>query len=151
MKRYLLRASQLTALLAVGLTASLFLTRSRPVLLRIPPDANIRPRYYCLLNPFRNRAPENVAEAYLNKLREGRVEVISPYVGGQKYILEREKEWPVQSWRVGDRKDAANKSELMYWVKRGNGYSKDGYEEAVYFTVVRSGGGWEIESFAAIY
>jgi hypothetical protein len=151
MKRNLRKASQILALPVIGLAALLFLLRSRPVLLRIPPDDTIRPRYYCLLNPLRDRAPENVAESHLNELREGRVEIISPYIGENKYLLEKEKEWPIQSWRVGGREDAADKSELMYWVKRGNGYSKGGYEEEVRFTIVRSGGSWEVESFGAIY
>lgn len=79
------------------------------------------------------------------------MEVISPYLGERKYILEKEKEWPIQSWRVGDREDAADKSELMYWVKRGNGYSKNVCEEEVRFTIVRSGGSWVVGSFGAIY
>jgi len=151
MKRYLRKTSQILALLIVGLTVTLFLLRSHPVLLRIPTDDTIRPRSYCLLNPFRDKRPEDVAEAYLNKLREGQVEVISLYIGENKYIPEREKEWPIQSWRVGDREDATERAELMYWVRRGNGYSIDGYEEEVRFTVVRSGGRWEVKSFGAVY
>jgi hypothetical protein len=145
------KASQILALLVIGFTVALFLMRSRPVLLRIPPDDTIRPRHYCLLNPFRDKAPENVAQTYLNKLREGRIEVVSPYVGESRYILEKEKEWPIQSWRVGNREDDADKSELMYWVKRGNGYSKGGYEEEVRFTIARSGSSWEVKSFGAVY
>lgn len=151
MKRYLRKASQVLALLIISLTVVLFLLRSRPVLLKIPPDNTIRPRYCCLLNPFRNKTPENVAEAYLNQLRTGRVEVISPYIGENKYIPEKEKKWPIQSWRVGSREDGTERSELMYWVTRGNGYFKDSYEEEVRFTVVRAGGTWEVKSFSAIY
>lgn len=151
MKSYLVRASQILAIMIIGLTALLFLMRSQPVLLRVPPDGNIRPRYYCLLNPFRNKAPENVAEKYLNELRAGRVDVISPYIGANENIPAKEKQWPIQSWRVGNREDVSDKSEIMYWVTRGNGYSKSGYEEAVYFRLLRSGLGWEVKSFSAIY
>ena len=151
MKRYLPRAFQMLALTLVGLTLLLFLMRSRPVLLRIPPDGNMRPRYYCLLNPFRNKAPENVAETYLNELRAGRVEVISSYIGSNTYIPGKERQWPIQSWRVGNREDNGDRSELRYWVTRGNGYSKDGYEDEVRFALVRSRDKWEVTSFSAIY
>jgi len=151
MKRCLARASQVLAIIIVGLTALLFLMRSDTVLLRVPPDNNIRPRYYCLLNPFRNKAPENVAETYLNELRDGRSDVISSYIGERQDIPGKENQWPIQSWRVGNREDISDKSEIMYWVKRGNGYATGGYEEEVHFTVVRSGGSWELESFRAIY
>ena len=145
------KASQVLVGIIVGLTGLLFLMRSQPVLLRVPPDSNMRPRYYCLLNPFRDRAPENVAETYLNKLREGQVDVISSYIGANKYIPEKEKQWPIKSWRVGNREDASDKSEIMYWVTRGNGYSNSGYEDAVYFRLLRSGDSWELKSFSAIY
>ena len=151
MKSYLVRASQILAIMIVGLTALLFLMRSQPVLLRVPPDSNIRPRYYCLLNPFRNKAPENVAEKYMNELRAGRVDVIYPYIGANENIPEKEKQWPIQSWRVGNREDVSDGSEIMYWVTRGNGYSESGYEDSVYFRLLRSGRGWEVKSFSAIY
>ena len=95
-----------------------------------------------------------MAETYLNKLREGRADVISTYTGENKDIPEKEKQWPIQSWRVGNREDISDKSEIMYWVKRGNGYSKAGHEEEVHFTVVRSGGNccnWDVKSFSAVY
>lgn len=152
MKTHLRRTSQVLAGIIVGLTALLFLMRSQPVLLRVSPDGNMRPRYYCLLNPFRNKEPEIVAEKYLIKLREGQADVISSYVGARKDIPEKEKKWPIQSWRVGNREDVSDKSEIMYWVTRGNGYEpKAGYEDSVYFRLLRSGGSWEVKSFSAIY
>src|SRR5664279_952286 len=97
--RHLRKAGLVGAIIAVGLTALLFLLRSHPVLLRIPLQDATRPRSYCLMNPFRNRAPETVAEAYLTKLREGRLEVISSDIGGSdsNHVLENEKKWPIQS------------------------------------------------------
>ena len=148
MKKYLRRISQILALLIIGSVVLLYLTRSHPVLLRIPPDDTIRPRYYCVLNPFRDKAPEKLAEQYLNKLREGTVEAIAPFLGERTYILEKEKQWPIQSWRIGDRKDTAEKVEIMYWVKRDNGYSG---EEAVFFDVIRSGENWKVKTYSAIY
>lgn len=129
----------------------LFLTRSKPVLLRIPKDGTIRPAYYCLLNPFRDRGPETVAASYLSQLRDGHVQSIACCVDDRKYVLEKEKKWPIQSWRLGNRTDSAGRSEITYWVTRGNGYSSRYGEEEVHVTMIRSGDAWELQSFSAIY
>ena len=128
----------------------LFLTRTKPVVLRIPKEDTIRPAYYCLLNPFRDRGPETVAATYLSQLRDGHVQSIACCVGERKYILEKELQWPIQSWRIGDRTDSAGRSEIEYFVKRGNGYSRYG-EEEVHVTIIRSGDRWELQSFSAVY
>src|ERR1044072_2663469 len=94
-------------ILIVGSIGFLFLTRSRPVVLRIPKDGGIRPRHYCLLNPFRDKGPETVAASYFNQLRAGQVQSISCCVGESKYVLEREMQWPIQSWRLGKRTASA--------------------------------------------
>ena len=129
----------------------LFLTRSNPVVLRILKDDTIRPAYYCLLNPFRDRGPETVAASYLSQLRDGHVQSIACCIGDRKYILDKEKEWPIQSWRIGDRTDSAGRSEIEYRVTRGNGYSRYADEEEVHVTIIRSGDGWELQSFSAVY
>jgi hypothetical protein len=151
MNKYLLRISQTLALLLIGSVVLLYLTRSHPVLLRIPPDDTLRPRYYCVLNPFRDKAPEKLAEHYLNELQAGRVEAIAPFVGERKDIPEKEKQWPIKSWRIGDRNDTTERVTMMYWVKRGNGYANDEYEDAVVFWMNRSGGDWQVTMYSAVY
>ncbi|HEX7153347.1 MAG TPA: hypothetical protein VF618_17810 [Thermoanaerobaculia bacterium] len=106
------------------------------------------------MNPFRDRLPERASERYLTALRDGRVEVLTEILSGdvQDRFMESERKWPVQSWRIGRRQDTAGTSELMYWVKRGNGYSEPGgHEEEVYFGVVRSREGVRVVDFGAIY
>jgi len=39
----------------------------------------------------------------------------------------------------------------MFWVMRGRGYSKDGYEEEVRLRIKQSGSGWSLNSYNAIY
>lgn len=129
----------------------LFLTRSTPVVLRIPKDDTIRPAYYCLLNPFRDRGPETVAASYLSQLRDGHVQSVACCIGDRKYILEREREWPIESWRIGNRTDSDGRSEIGYWVTRGNGYSHRYGEEEVQVWLIRSGDGWQLQSFSAVY
>ena len=140
-----------TLMLITGATGYLVLTRANPVVARILPDGTIRSRYYCVLNPFRDKGPELVAVHYLEKLRAGHVQSISCCMRGRKDLLEQEMKWPIQSWRVGNRTDSSDSSELIYWVKRGNGYSANGYEEEVHFTILRSGNDWKLQSFSAVY
>lgn len=100
------RVSYVISILTIGTVGFLFLTPAKPVLLRIPMDDTIRPRNYCLLNPFRDREPEIVAAGYLNQLRSGQVESIACCIGERKYLLRKEMQWPIDSWRVGDRADS---------------------------------------------
>ena len=67
----------------------LFLTRSKPVILRIPMSDTIRPPYYCLLNPFRDRGQETVTASYLNELWVGKIDRSRVCIGDRKYVLER--------------------------------------------------------------
>jgi hypothetical protein len=103
------------------------------------------------LNPFRDKAPEIVAASYLDQLRAGQIQSISCCIGERKYVLEKEKEWPLQSWRIGNRSDSAGTSNIVYWVKRGNGYSQNGHEEELHMTIVHSATGWQLQSFSAVY
>jgi hypothetical protein len=149
MKRLIKRAIVIVALLIISFVAILYLTRSHwVVLLSIPPDDTIRPRDYCILNPFRDTQPEKLAEMYLAKLSVGEVEAILSYIRDRETILELERKWPIQAWRVGNRQDKAGKTDIVYWVRRGNGYTG---EEEVLFELTRTGESWEVESFSAIY
>src|SRR5690349_20272328 len=121
MKLLLRRFFVITTVLIVCALVGLFLTRSRPVVLKMPPDDSTSSRSYCVMNPFRDKGPENVAVGYLSKLRSGQVQSISCCIH-EEYFVEKEKEWPIQSWRLGNRTDSAGKSVILYWVKRGNGY-----------------------------
>ncbi|HYO78938.1 MAG TPA: hypothetical protein VE010_20920 [Thermoanaerobaculia bacterium] len=67
------------------------------------------------------------------------------------HYVENERNWPIQHWRIGRRKDDGPRVELLYWVKRGNGYSHSGYEEEVYITVDRPSGQPRVTGFGAIY
>lgn len=126
----------------------LFLTRSNFIVLRIPLDDTIRPRTFCVMNPFRNQAAEQLAEIYLHKLREGDVEVIAPFVGANNYILDNERKWPIRKWRVRDLKHQNGKYEIMYWVNRGNGYDA---EEEAYFGMEQTANGLKLVTYSAIY
>jgi hypothetical protein len=106
------------------------------------------------MNPFRDRSPERESERYLSALRAGHVEVLEQIVSedARQHIFESERKWPIRSWRIGRRHDTSNASDLMYWVKRGNGYSgwRD-YEEEVRFRIVGSRSETRVVAFRALY
>ena len=143
------------AIIVVGVIAAAMLARRRPVLLSISPDPTmVRPRNYCLMNPFRDRSPERVAEEFINQLRTGHVSVLTPAIPdstAREHFSDREMKWPIAAWRIGDRKDLGGRVDLMYWVKRGNGYAPEGSEEEIYITVDRSITPARVTAFSAIY
>ena|SRR6266508_5257460 len=156
MKKTLIRLSLSIAILSAFSAALLYSTRSRPVIFSFSPDPTmVRPRNYCLLNPFRDKSPEIIAEKHLEALRRGDVESIRPFLHHAQedihQILDNEKKWPIQSWRIGDRRDRPGETELMFWVTRGGGYYKDGYEEEVLLWLKQSSSGWSLNSYSAIY
>jgi hypothetical protein len=157
MKKTLIRLSLSIAILSAFSVALLYSTRSRAVIYSFSPDpAMARPRNYCLLNPFRDKSPEIIAEKYLKALRTGDVESIQPFLlqlsrDEVDHILDNEKKWSIRSWRIGERHDRPGETELMYWVMRGGGYSKDGHEEEVRFWIKHSGSDWRLNSYNAIY
>src|SRR5215510_10199186 len=108
MKKALICLSLSIAILIAFSAVWLYSNRSRPVIFSFSPDPTmVRPRNYCLLNPFRDRSPEIIAEKYLNSLRDGDVEAIRPFLGVEEavHIMDSEKSWPIRSWRIGDRID----------------------------------------------
>jgi hypothetical protein len=155
MKKALVCLSLSIAILSVFSVAFLYSTRSRAVIYSFSPDPDaLRPRNYCLLNPFRDKSPEIIAEAYLKRLRAGDFDSIRPLIHTREEadrILENEKKWPIQSWRIGVCHERPGETELMCWVTRGGGYSTDGVEEEVRFWIKHSGTGWTVNSYSAIY
>ena len=65
--------------------------------------------------------------------------------------MDNEKKWPIQSWRIGERVDMPGETELMFWVTRGGGYSKDLGEEEAGLRIKQSNTGWSRISYSAIY
>jgi hypothetical protein len=159
MRKAMICLSLSTAILIAFSAAWLYSNRSRPIIFSFSPDpAMLRPRNYCLLNPFRDKSPEIIAEKHLEALRRGDVESIRPFLHYDqddheyvRHILDNEKKWPIRSWRIGERQDRPGETELMFWVIRGGGYSKNGEEEEVRLWIKQSGRGWSLNSYNAIY
>ena len=138
---------------AIACVCVLYLQRnSSSTIICIKPDNNIRPRTYCLMNPFRDKQAEKIAEGILKNLRNGETDSLLPYLShlnedNKNHILEREKEFQITNWRIGRRIDTEDEISLMYWTSRKN-YE---WEEEINFDFVRENGEWKLKSFSAIY
>jgi hypothetical protein len=154
MKKALICLSLSIAILIAFSAAWLYSNRSRSVIFSFSPDPDmVQPRTYCLLNPLRDKSPEIIAEKYLKSLRDGDIESIRPFLsaGEDIHIMDSEKIWPIQSWRIGERVDMPRETELMFWVRRGGGYSKDLGEQEARLRIKQSITGWSLNSYSAIY
>jgi|ERR1044071_9047769 len=81
MKKALVLLALSIAILSAFSAPLLYAARSRPVIFSFSPDPDmVRPRNYCLLNPFRDKSPEIIAEKRLEALRKGDVESIRPFL-----------------------------------------------------------------------
>jgi hypothetical protein len=114
-----------------------------------------RPRNHCVMNPFRTRLPEQVAERFLRQLKEGHPDALAATTiepERREHVVENETKWPIQQWRIGSRRDTDGRVDLMYWVRRGNGYvSGADIEEEVYIVVAGTRGDTHVARFDAIY
>ena len=153
MKKIIFSALVFLAAFTTACGYVLYLRRvSHPVVFCFNSDKTIRPRSYCMMNPFRDKQAENISEDILKKLQNGETGVLLPYLSGrsdnsQNHILEREKEFQIKSWRVGRRDETAAELTILYWVSREN-YD---WVEEVNFHFVRENGEWKLRAFSAIY
>lgn len=149
MRRLILIAA---AALTGGAGVLLAAARSRPVLFKINPNIGaVMPRRYCVLNPFRDREPERVSERYLAALREGKADVITPFVAPHKldHVLSRARDFRVLSWRISYRPSDGATEYLAYWARRDR-YPVDD-EEEVMLKLEKQSGHWVLRGYQAIY
>ncbi len=89
-----------------------------PVILKIGEGPLAGDRRLVLLSPFRDREPEKVAEAFLNRLKKGECRnAISPFgwnAKKQETICQRELFSPISSVRLIDRTDHPKDVTLRY-------------------------------------
>lgn len=139
---------------------TLFIERnSRPVIFCSSLDDSIRPRNYCVMNPFRDKQPEKLAEEVLLQLKDGNTEVLIPYLMNttedqKNHFLESERKLQIKNWRIGSREDSEDNISIMYWVSRQNyhhDFSGNDHLEEVHFYFIREGNSWKLKDFGAIY
>ncbi|HEY0429063.1 MAG TPA: hypothetical protein VGC76_14880 [Pyrinomonadaceae bacterium] len=112
-------------------------------------DDGVRAPNRCLMNPFRDRKLENIAENILEKLRNGETDSIVPYLteDNRNRILQRENEFQITNWHIGEINRTEDKLSLKYWTSRRN-YKG---EEEVNFIFTRENDEWKLKYFSAVY
>ncbi len=148
-----LKVIVLVVVLLLGLAAYLYHQRSRAVLYRYAEAGNpVAEPAFSIFNPFRDRSPEQSAEAFLEKLKVGQCEqslsALPDTPEHRQELCEREKASPLVSWRLTNRSDESTKTRMYYKVKRR---TYDGYLGQLWVTLERQGTDWQVTSYECFY
>jgi hypothetical protein len=160
MKRVFIYTSIFLITLLTGTVLFFYIQRgSRPTVLCASLDDSIRPRDHCLMNPFRDKQPEEMAEKVLEELKNGNMDALLPFDAkateeNRNHHRQSENKYKINYWRIGDRRDSANEISVTYWVARENYYfNQDGSDtlESVIFVFTRESNEIKPKSFSAGY
>lgn len=143
----------LGVLALIGISVLLFLWCSGPVLYEfVEASSPVVEPAWAIMNPIRDKSPEETAEVILRKLNEQKFdEAFSEIRGGVAYRIQaREREYPIANWRLVRRRDSEKIVELTYMVTRKDTQE---YETPVRMTVAASveRNSWDVQSFRAVY
>lgn len=154
MKRIFISISLFIFVFFSATLLTLYLQRnSRPAVICSSLDDSIRPRDYCLMNPFRDKQPEILAENLLRELKNGNLNALIPYLNNatedeKNHFLENEKLYKIKNWRIGGREDSEDTIYLTFWVSREN---YPDILEPVDFDFARESDEFKPRHFSAIY
>jgi hypothetical protein len=146
----MMRTRRLIVLTSVALLLAAWMLLAGPVLLRLNLDPGaLQPPFLTLLNPFRDRGPERVADAYLRRLSTGELAEARRYFGANREAIEvREPQYPPLNWKIANRADESGHVTLTYTITRGGGYR--GASTAI-VVAARHAGQWRIATYNAWY
>jgi len=111
------------------------------------------PRDWALIvfNPLRKRAPERVAESFLERLRSGEYDLalsgVHTSAEVRQSIVQGESRAPLTRWRLIERKDNANVSVLTYAFP----FQNNSGEGLLYIGVERIDGKWKMKYYDRMY
>jgi hypothetical protein len=144
-KRRLLAISVVVLLVAIAR----FL--APPALLRAKDRSAVDPGdgLMVIMNPIRDRSPENAAERVLRDLRAGRCETALGFLQPTRRAdnCERERKYRITTWKLRDRTDKSEESRLFFAVFRG----LSPIPSNMWITVRKSDGGWQPIDFECWY
>ena len=146
----------MATILALGLSGAAFAlitARSRPVLWSIAESGDpLEEPVLVILNPFRDRAPERVAEGVLEDLEAGRIVKALAGVpadpGHRAYLTSQEQRHALGRWCLENRTQSGSTTTLFYMTARGDSWR---CISPLWIDVERSGNGWKITRFEAWY
>jgi hypothetical protein len=142
------------ALAAVAfVSGAAYLLFRRPVLLRLSAGEETYTEFdYTIFNPFRDTSPERCAVGVLQLMKARQCEqAMSGLEVDEKYrdyICGNEREYPMTSWRLRNRRDEPNKVRMFYWVRRND---DDGVHGRLWITAERRNGQWQATDYSCIY
>ena len=141
-------------ILALVVFAYLYSTRSKSVLYRFEKSAakSIGGPSFSLFNPFRDRSPEQKAEAFLERVRtQPCLQVLADLALDQetfKYLCEKEDANHLISWRLADREEMGNKVKMFYWTSRSPSGSS---ASPLWITIEKTGDQWKVVDYEGWY
>jgi hypothetical protein len=140
--------ARLVGLGVVVLFFGLYLMTS-PVILRIPflIEEHSREPRFVMLNPFRDRSPENVANDALLSIKNGHCKetlqsAADMEPGRRAHICEVIADFGLADWQLRNRTDSRNECELYYW--------HEGYP-SLWVVVRKTEGKWKFNWINVIY
>ena len=152
LKGRVLRVAVFFAALLTGITVYLYLARANPAVYRHMMNGNpVKEPEFTIFNPFRDRRPERVAEAFLEKLKEGRCrEAVDVPLLTRDYkeeVCEKENKSPLLSWQFKNRSDGAKVR--MYYLAHRKTYQD--YQGQLWIIVENRGGEWQVVNYECFY
>ena len=107
-----------------------------------------------IMNPFRDKEPERVANTFLNQLQNAEpASLLRPVIKDEttfEHICLSEKAHRLKSWNNYTREDTEEGIHLIYWPKREN-YNSEGFAPPIIITVTKVGGDQKVISYSAGY
>jgi hypothetical protein len=137
---------------AVIILLSAAFALSRPVLFRSPfRDACCGESAFVVLNPLRKRDIENYADSILSLMRDKPCEQIVANMAldqeRRQYVCEKQKEHPLISWELKDRRDEGQRYNLFYHIR----YKDSDYVGWLWMSVEKKNGEWQITNYSPVY
>ena len=138
----------------VLMLVALFLARSHAVIFSYRESGNpTGDASWTILNPFRDRAPEQTSELLLKSLQSGsnpdpfgKLSRVTPTYAS--YLAKMEAEYPITAWKLISREDPEVAVRPAYRIARGTSSELD---SRVWITVQFRQGKWEVIDFDAWY
>lgn len=151
MKRIVIAGSVVALLIVVVGVVVIYIRRDEPTITCVPLDHGTRTRHFCIMNPFRDRRAEAVAEYILEQLKAGNTNVLVPYLSekeddDRERYLSNESEYRITSWHNGEVDINGEELSIQYRVSRRNHPGDE-----IHFFFARTEGQWMLRSYNAIY
>jgi hypothetical protein len=125
-----------------------------PVLFRFRDPTNVNPELgvTLILNPLRNKEPEQSAEQFLSSLKSGLCKdafaAMPIQEEGKSAWIEEEQAHPLKDWIMTNRVHNRGKIELVYLVRRDD---YDFYGSGITLYLEKQDSNWRVTEFVAYY